>query len=52
MFDMMVNAKDLEEFITSHKFSKFLVDNADFPVAAAVLQFCLDGLEDLKKANL
>lgn len=45
--DMYINIDldKVEQFINSDKFSQFLLNNTtDFGTAAAILQFCWDGL--------
>lgn len=44
-----VNIKDVEQFITSEKFTNFLTSNTtDFGTAAFVLQTLLDKIEEIK----
>ena len=48
--EVSVDLKDVEQFITSDKFSHFLVTNTtDFATAAFVLQTLLDRVDELKK---
>lgn len=45
--EMEVNPKEVEEFVTSEKFTQFLLNNTtDFSVAAFILQAVLDRLEE------
>lgn len=47
-----VNIKDVEQFITSEKFTTFLTSNTtNFGTAAFVLQTLLEKLDEIKNNN-
>ena len=48
--EVSVDLENVEQFITSDKFTKFLIENTtEFSTAAFVLQTLLDRVEELKE---
>lgn len=48
--EVSVNIEDVEKFVTSKKFTNFLLENTtDFGVAAFIMQSLLDVIEDAKR---
>lgn len=49
--EVSVDIKEVEEFITNEKFTKFLLENTtDFGVAAFILQSLLSAVEEAKES--
>lgn len=47
--EVLIDIEKFEDFITSEEFTRFLVNNTDFEIAAAVLQILMDKLNEMKK---